>query len=115
MERIKIGIVGAGYIGGVHGSLLARDERVRIVAVNDLASDRSERLARSTGAQIAGTVEELIDGADAVYITTPNTKHMAPALAAIAAGKHVFCEKPLATSLVDARAVLDAASGRNAV
>ena len=48
------------------------------------AADRAERLARSTGAEIAGTAEELIEGVDAVYITTPNTKHTALALAGIA-------------------------------
>lgn len=115
MERIKVGIIGAGYIGGVHGSLLARDARVRIVAVNDLLAERAERLARSVGAQISSTAEELIDGVDAVYITTPNTKHTSLAMAAIAARKHVFCEKPMATSLADAVAVLQAASGSDAV
>ena len=115
MERIKVGIVGAGYVGGVHGALLARDPRVRVVAVSDLMPEQAERLARSTGAEIASTAEELIHGVDAVYITTPNTQHTALALAAIAARKHVFCEKPMATSLSDAHDVLEAASQSNAV
>ena len=110
MERIRVGIIGAGYIGGVHGALLARDERVRIVSVCDVEAQRAERLARSTGAEIADTPEQLIEGVDAVYITTPNTRHTAVALAAIAAEKHVFCEKPMSTTLADARVVLDASS-----
>ena len=115
MDRIKVGIIGAGYIGAVHGALLARDERVRVTAVSDMLADRAERLARSTGAEIAGTAEELIEGVEAVYITTPNTRHTALALAGIAAGKHVFCEKPMATSLAEARDILGAASGSKAV
>jgi myo-inositol 2-dehydrogenase / D-chiro-inositol 1-dehydrogenase len=115
MDRIKVGIVGAGYIGGVHGALLARDERVRVAAVCDVIGERAERLARSTGAEVAGTAEELIKAVDAVYITTPNTRHTGLALSAIAAGKHVFCEKPMATSLEDAGAVLDAAAGSDTV
>jgi len=115
MDRIKVGIIGAGYIGGLHGALLARDERVQIVAVSDPLVESAKRLARTTGAGIASSAEELIEGVDAVYITTPNTKHTALALAAIAARKHVFCEKPMATSLADARAVLEAASKSNAV
>lgn len=115
MERIRIGIIGAGYIGGVHGALLARDERVRVVSVCDVVNQRAERLARSTGAQVAATAEELIEGVDAVFITTPNTRHTALALAAIAAKKHVFCEKPMSTTLADARVVLDAASRSAAV
>lgn len=115
MDRIKVGIIGAGYIGGVHGALLARDERVQVTAVTDLLAARAELLARTTGAEIAGTAEELIEAVDAVYITTPNTKHTALALAGIASGKHVFCEKPMATSLADAQTILDAASKSNAI
>jgi len=115
MDRIKVGIIGGGYIGGIHGALLARDERVRVAAVCDLMHERAEQLARATGAEISSSSEELIESVDAVYITTPNTKHTSLALAAIGAGKHVFCEKPLATSLADARVILDAASRNNTV
>lgn len=112
---MRVGIIGAGYVGGLHAAVLARDERVRVAAIHDISRDRVERLASSTGAAIARDAEALIEGVDAVYITTPNTKHTGLALAAIAAGKHVFCEKPMATSIADARAVLDAASQTNAL
>jgi myo-inositol 2-dehydrogenase/D-chiro-inositol 1-dehydrogenase len=115
MDKLRVGIIGAGYIGGVHSALLARDERVRVGAVHDSVSERAEMLARSSGAAIAGSTEELIEGVDAVYITTPNTKHTGLARAALDAGKHVFCEKPMATSIADAQVVRDAASRTNAV
>ena len=115
MERIKVGIIGAGYIGGVHAGILGRDERVRIAAVSDPLADRAESLARAIGAEIAHTAEDLIEAVDAVYITTPNTKHTALALAGLAANKHVFCEKPMATSLAEARAVFAAASNSGTV
>ncbi|HEX8140395.1 MAG TPA: Gfo/Idh/MocA family oxidoreductase [Pyrinomonadaceae bacterium] len=114
MEQIKIGIIGAGYIGGVHAAVLARDERVRVVSVMDVDPERAARLALSCGAQAARDAEELMKACEAVYITTPNTQHTALAVAAARAGLHVFCEKPMATSLEDARSVLGAArkSGR---
>jgi len=115
MERIKVGIIGAGYIGGVHAGILGRDERVRIAAVSDPLADRAESLARTIGAEVAHTAEDLIEAVDAVYITTPNTKHTALALAGLAANKHVFCEKPMATSLAEARAVFAAASNSGTV
>jgi myo-inositol 2-dehydrogenase / D-chiro-inositol 1-dehydrogenase len=83
--------------------------------VHDVAVESAEKLARSTGARVANSVYDLIGGVEALYITTPNTKHTELALAAIDAGKSVFCEKPMATSIADARAVLDAASRTEAV
>lgn len=110
MDRIKVGIIGAGYIGGVHANVLARDERVVISAVYDIDRARADRLAKTVGAVTADDAEQLITAVEAVYITTPNTKHTELALAAIEADKHVFCEKPMATTLTDARAILDRAS-----
>jgi Predicted dehydrogenases and related proteins len=115
MNKIKIGIIGAGYIGGVHGSLLARDERVHVALVHDIDAVRAARLAASTGAAMCASAEELIEACDAVYVTTPNTKHTELAIAAARAGKHVFCEKPMATNLSDARSVLEAANESHAV
>lgn len=98
----------------MHAALLARDERVSVASVYDVAAERASRLARETGAAVAASAEEVVETCDAVYVTTPNTRHTALAVAAARAGRHVFCEKPLATTLEDARAVLDAAeaSGR---
>src|SRR5687767_9123666 len=109
MTKLKIGIIGAGYIGGVHAGNLARDERVQIAAVHDVAHEPAQRLASTCGARAAQSAQEVIEGCDAVYITTPNTKHTELAIAAAQAGKHVFCEKPMATSLAEAQAVLEAA------
>jgi myo-inositol 2-dehydrogenase/D-chiro-inositol 1-dehydrogenase len=109
MTKIKIGIVGAGYIAGVHAGILARDDRVELTAVHDVVLDCAKRLAQSSNAIVAASPEEVIERCDAVFITTPNTKHVPLALAATAAGKHVFCEKPLATDVNDARRVLESA------
>jgi myo-inositol 2-dehydrogenase/D-chiro-inositol 1-dehydrogenase len=115
MNKLRVGIVGAGYIGGLHAGVLERDDRVRVAAVHDAVRDRAERLAGSTRSDIANSVAELIEAVDAVFITTPNTKHTAITQAAIGAGKHVFCEKPVATSVEEARIVLNAASGSQSV
>jgi myo-inositol 2-dehydrogenase / D-chiro-inositol 1-dehydrogenase len=115
VDRIKVGIIGAGYIGGVHASVLARDERVIISAVHDVDRERADRLARTTGAALADDAEELINQVEAVYVTTPNTKHTELALAAIDAGKHVFCEKPMATTIANAKVILDRVSASTGV
>jgi myo-inositol 2-dehydrogenase/D-chiro-inositol 1-dehydrogenase len=115
MNKLKIGIIGAGYIGGVHASILARDERVHLAAVHDVAPEAALRLANSCGARAAQSAQEVIESCEAVYITTPNTKHTELALAAAQAGKHIFCEKPMATSLAEAQAVLEAVGKSDSV
>jgi myo-inositol 2-dehydrogenase/D-chiro-inositol 1-dehydrogenase len=114
MTKVKVGIVGAGYIGGVHAGLLGRDERVDLAAVHDVDEQRAAKLARAHDAHVATTPTEVIERCDAVYITTPNTQHVALALATLDAGKHVFCEKPLATNIADAQSVFDRATNKSA-
>lgn len=112
---IRVGIIGAGYIGGVHAGVLARDERVRVASVYDVSEEQARRLAGACGAEVAGSADELIGAVDAVYVTTPNTLHTELAVAAAGAGRHVFCEKPLATSTPEARRVVEAARASGAV
>jgi myo-inositol 2-dehydrogenase/D-chiro-inositol 1-dehydrogenase len=109
MAKIKIGFLGAGYIAGVHASILARDERVQITAVHDVVKKRARQLAGTAGASLAHSTSEVLAMCDAIYITTPNTKHTELAILAAESGTHVFCEKPMATDLDDARRVLEAA------
>jgi myo-inositol 2-dehydrogenase/D-chiro-inositol 1-dehydrogenase len=109
MSKLNIGFLGAGYIAGVHASILARDQRVRIAAVYDIDKARAKQLATSAGAQVAHSVAEVMSMCDTIYITTPNTQHTELAILAAEERKHVFCEKPMATSVADARRVLTAA------
>ncbi len=105
---LKIGIAGYGYIGQVHHKNLQRDSRVEVAAIYDADPDRR-------GDVPAASYQELLDRCEAVYVTAPNTRHAALALQAIAAGKHVFCEKPMAVSVQDARAVHEAAAAARTV
>jgi len=110
MAKIKIGIMGAGYIAAVHAGVLARDDRVQLAAVYDVAPKCAEQLAATHNATAVATILELLERSDAVFITTPNTQHVSLAMASIETGKHVFCEKPLATNVADAERVFKKAS-----
>ena len=113
MTKVKVGIIGAGYIGNVHAGILAHDERVRIAAIHDVDEQCAAKLAHTHDAHLATTPTEVIERCDAVYITTPNTQHVSLTLAALDAGKHVFCEKPLATNLADAQSVFNKAGSES--
>lgn len=99
---IKVGIIGAGFISGIHQRNLALDQRVELAAIYDVDRERA-------GALGVDSVDELFARCDAVYIASPNTTHADLAVKAIEAGKHVFCEKPMATTVADARRVHAAA------
>ena len=115
MPKTAVGIIGAGYIGGVHAGILARDERVQLTAIHDVDHERAAKLARAHEAHVATTPTEVIERCDAVYITTPNTQHVSLTLAALDAGKHVFCEKPLATNITDAQTVFEKAKNNQSL
>jgi myo-inositol 2-dehydrogenase / D-chiro-inositol 1-dehydrogenase len=115
MNKIKIGVIGCGYIAGVHTAVLARDERVQLSAVYDVVPECALRLAGAHNATAVATPLEVLERSDAVYITTPNTQHVSLAIAAIETGKHVFCEKPLATNVADAERVFQQAGAAEVV
>ena len=96
-NKIGFGIVGSGSIARVHVDALAGLEDARLVAVAGRNPATSRELADLAGAQTEDSVEALVGRADvdAVLIATPSGAHLNPVLAAIRAGKHVLCEKPL--------------------
>ena len=109
MNKIKIGIIGTGYIGNVHARIYSRDERCEIAALYDIKPERAELTAKSVGGKVCASREELFEIADAVLVCAPNKTHTEIAAAAAAAGKHVFCEKPFSIGLPDAKKLLDIA------
>lgn len=110
MDKVKIGIIGLGYIGNVHGRIYARDERAEIAALYDIIPERSEQASRSIGGRVCSSREELLESCDAVLVCTPNKTHLEIAKAGIEAGKHVFCEKPFSIGIPAAQELLDAAN-----
>ncbi len=119
MQRLSIGLIGGGFMGRAHtlafrGAAavfsLSREPHFEIVA------DATDKLAQATAASLGfargtGDWRSLVaePAVDLVDITTPNVLHKPMALAAIAAGKHVYCEKPLAPTAEEAKAMVDAA------
>jgi myo-inositol 2-dehydrogenase/D-chiro-inositol 1-dehydrogenase len=113
---VKIGIVGAGNMGQTHARDLVADERVQIVGIADVVRAKADALARETNSRAFESVDALFAASvDAIYVTTPNTKHAPAVLAALAQNVHVFSEKPMATTLAEARQIRDAARASKAI
>ena len=113
---LRVGIAGAGFIGTVHARA-ARLAGARLVGVAESELEHSEASARRLGADRAfESGEALVQSpdVDVVHVCTPNHLHLPLAAAALAAGKHVICEKPLALDVAGAERLteLAATSGR---
>jgi predicted dehydrogenase len=111
--KLQVGLVGVGGIGyDQHLPGWAKVPFAELVAVADVAPAALERVAQVAGVpQRSQDWHDLVSlpDLDIVDICTPNQTHMPITLAALQAGKHVLCEKPLATSAVDIRHLRDAA------
>lgn len=105
---VRAAVVGTGFIGSVHAHAVLASG-ARLVAVAASTPDRATDAARRLSAERAGAADEVAvaDDVDVVHICTPDDLHVPLARRALAAGKAVVCEKPLATTLDDARALLD--------
>jgi predicted dehydrogenase len=107
---INVGVVGLGSFGKHHVRHYARNPRARLVAVSDVDSERASAFAAEFGATAFTDYRDLIGKVDAVSIAVPAAGHHDVAAAFIAAGVHVFVEKPLAATTDAARALAAAAS-----
>ncbi|MCD6030482.1 MAG: Sugar dehydrogenase [Thermomicrobiales bacterium] len=113
MERVGFGVIGAGLFGENHAVVYSRLPGVELVAVCDQNEERAKEIAERYGARAYYTDYEkaLADPEiTAVSIATPDFAHAEIALAAAQAGKHILCEKPLATTVEEAQAIVDAAA-----
>ena len=112
MKEIKVGIIGSGFIGGVHCDAIAQIPDARVTAHCDIDSDRGkaftqERKIEKTWPDHRAMLKEA--DIDCVVIGVPNCHHARIGVDAANAGKHIICEKPLCLTLEEADAMLAAA------
>jgi predicted dehydrogenase len=101
----KTVIIGAGEISHPHAKAL-HDLGIGVAGVLDLNPDRAQGLADQYGARVIRTLDEVLTEVDMVHIFTPPSKRIEYVRQATAAGKHLFIEKPMAISIVDAKEII---------
>jgi predicted dehydrogenase len=110
---LRVGVVGTGHFGRFHALKLAGAKRAVLAGLHDRHPDRAARVAAETGGPVLD-LEALIAESEALVVAVPAASHAAIAEAALAAGRHVLVEKPIAVTLeqADRLAALAAARGR---
>ena len=105
MKKLKVGVIGIGFIGAAHVEALRRLPGIEVVAIAHSSEEKAKRKGEDLGIERTfGDHRKLleIEEIDAVHICTPNHLHYPQTRDALAAGKHVVCEKPLAVGIEEA-------------
>ena len=112
---VRFALIGTGAISAIHAEVISQIPGAQLTAAYSIAG--LEAFCAKTGCAAAGSIEELVarDDVDAVCITTPSGSHGEPAIAALKAGKHVLCEKPLEITVEKIDAILAAAKENNCI
>ena len=113
-EHVHVAVVGYGYWGSKHVRVLSSMPDVAVTVVDSDVGRLREAAAHYPAVEsTAERIDQVLDRVDAVLVATPPASHVDVAMRALTAGKHVLVEKPLATSVKDAEALVSAAAVNN--
>lgn len=117
MQTVKVGVAGLGFIGPAHIEALRRIPGIEVVAVSETSEDLAKEKALQLGIEKHhGNFDDLLkEDIDCVHICTPNNLHYEMSKAALLAGKHVVCEKPLATTVEEGRELVELAQEKGLI
>jgi predicted dehydrogenase len=116
MRKIQTAVIGAGFMGKVHAEGIRRQPNVEIAAVCGIDAQEGAAFGEAVGVErTSGDWKEIVADPriEALHICTPNNLHYPIAKAAMLAGKHVLCEKPLTNTLEEAQELVEIAKQRN--
>ena len=112
-RMIKAGVLGAGHLGKIHLHLLNASEHYQLVGFYDTDTQNAEALSKEKGYKRFDSIKSLIEACEMIDIVTPTLYHHEVALKALEAGKHIFVEKPIANSLIEALEITAKAKDNN--
>ena len=110
---LKVGVLGAGHLGKIHLRLLNQSEKYELVGFFDPFEENATKVAAEFGYKKFDSIESLIAEVDVVDIVTPTIQHFECAKMVIEAGKHIFIEKPIATTVEEAEEIVALANKYN--
>ena len=115
MEPLPVGVVGVGHLGSLHTKMLTQISAVRLVGVTDIDNARAEKKALEFSTKAFRSVDELLAHVKAIVIATPTSVHFDVARLAIEKNIHVFVEKPITSTVEQARILVEEAKKHRTV
>jgi predicted dehydrogenase len=107
---LKAGVLGAGHLGKIHLRLLQQSEKYELVGFFDPFTENAQKVAKEFGYKLFDSIEELIAAVEVIDIVTPTLSHFECAKMAIEKGRHIFIEKPITKTVLEAEAIKTLAS-----
>ena len=107
---LKVGVLGAGHLGKIHLRLLQQSKKYELVGFYDPSTENTKKVEAEFGYKSFLSLDELIDAVEVVDIVTPTLSHFDCAKNAIEKGRHIFIEKPIAKTVIEAEAIKTLAS-----
>ena len=107
---LKVGVLGAGHLGKIHLRLLQESEKYELIGFYDPSEENAKKVALEFGYTSFSSINSLIEAVDVVDIVTPTLSHFECAKQAIEKGRHIFIEKPITKTVLEAEAIKTLAS-----
>ncbi|WP_078121595.1 Gfo/Idh/MocA family protein [Thiosocius teredinicola] len=108
-ERLRVGVIGVGYLGRFHALIYSKQAEVDLVGVVDVDGDTANAVAEEAGCDAFTDAAQLLGKVDAVSIVVPTTLHLSVARLFLEQGVHVLLEKPIAATVEEGAAIVAAA------
>ena len=105
-EKIRVGVVGVGYLGRFHALIYSRMPDVELVGIVDTDADKASSVAEECGCQVFNSPQDLLGKIDAVSIVVPTTLHLQESKPFLQAGVHMLLEKPIASSVEEGQEIV---------
>ncbi len=115
MSKLCVGVAGVGRLGGLHAKLYREVAAANFLGVYDAELERAQTVAQEHGVKAFTSFEEMLAVCDAVNIVVPTSFHFELAQQALRARRHVFIEKPITTTVAEARTLIALASEQGCV
>ena len=110
MRKVRTAVIGVGYLGRFHAQKYASSPAAELVAVVDASAGNRDQVAAETGCRAVADYRDILAEVDAVSIATPTPLHYPIAKQCLERGIHVLVEKPITTTLEEARSLVDTAA-----